>query len=116
MTSGTQTKVGQFVEVGWGIHGVLIGSRVFLPLRWTMLEKVLGVGAVRRWFYLTAKPPHVGVGVDGLACLLHRPTTCSYQMREHGLLSGVILSCRCSGRWCLPGDVKPLGRGYLMEC
>jgi hypothetical protein len=53
MTSVTQTREGQFVEVGWGFHDVLVGSRVFLPLRWTMLEKVLRVGAMRRWFYLT---------------------------------------------------------------
>jgi hypothetical protein len=85
MTSVTQTREGQFVEVGWGFHDVLVGSRVFLPLRWTMLEKVLRVGAMRRWFYLTAKPPHVGVSVDGLAYPLHRPMTCSCQMREQGL-------------------------------
>jgi hypothetical protein len=38
------------------------------------LEKVLGVGAVRHWFYLAAKPPHVGVSVDRLAspCIILR--------------------------------------------
>jgi hypothetical protein len=30
-------------------------SKVFLALRWTVLEKVLRVGAVRRWLYLAAK-------------------------------------------------------------
>jgi hypothetical protein len=34
-----------------------------------MLE-VLVVGALRRWLYLAAKPSHVGVDVDGLACPL----------------------------------------------
>jgi hypothetical protein len=32
-----------------------------------MLEKVLGVGVVRRWLYLAAKPSHTGVDVDGLS-------------------------------------------------
>jgi hypothetical protein len=78
MTSGAQTREGQFVEVNWGIYGVLIGSKVFLPSRWTMLKKVLTVGAVRRWFHLAGKPPHVGVNVVGLACPLHHPTTSSH--------------------------------------
>jgi hypothetical protein len=29
MTSGAQTWVGQFVEVGWGFHDLLLASRVF---------------------------------------------------------------------------------------
>jgi hypothetical protein len=29
MTSGAQTREGQFVKVGWGFHGVLLGSWVF---------------------------------------------------------------------------------------
>jgi hypothetical protein len=40
---------GQFIEVGQSLLGVLLGSlvfflapRVFLALRWTMQEKVLG--------------------------------------------------------------------------
>jgi hypothetical protein len=40
MTSGAQTREGQFIEVGRGFHTILIGSRVFLPLRWMMLEKI----------------------------------------------------------------------------
>jgi hypothetical protein len=39
-------------------------------------------GSLRRcftvWLYLATKPSHVGVDVDRLACLLHRPTTCSH--------------------------------------
>jgi hypothetical protein len=30
-------------------------SGVFLALRWTTLEKVLGVSVMRRWLYLAAK-------------------------------------------------------------
>jgi hypothetical protein len=33
------------------------------------------------WLYMAAKPSHVGVDVDGLACPLHRPTAYSRQMR-----------------------------------
>jgi hypothetical protein len=86
MTSGAQTREGQFVEVGWGFHGILVGSRVFFPSRWTMLEMVLGVGVVRHWFYMAAKPPYVGLGVDGLACPLQRPMACSHETRGRGLL------------------------------
>jgi hypothetical protein len=49
--------------------------------------------------------PTWGVDVDGLACPLHRPTVRSYQTRGQSLLSGTILSCCCSGRWRLSGDV-----------
>jgi hypothetical protein len=31
----------QIEEVGWDFHSLLIYSRVFLMLRWMMLEKVL---------------------------------------------------------------------------
>jgi hypothetical protein len=34
-------------KVGWDFYGILVGSRVFLPSRWTMLEKVPGDGVVR---------------------------------------------------------------------
>jgi hypothetical protein len=30
MTSEAQTREGRSVEVGWGFHGILLGSRVFL--------------------------------------------------------------------------------------
>jgi hypothetical protein len=33
---------------GGGFYGVLIDYREFLALRWTTLEKVLAVGAVKR--------------------------------------------------------------------
>jgi hypothetical protein len=67
------------------------------------------------WLYLTTKPSHVGVDVDGLACSLHHPMACSRQTMGQGLLQGTVLSSRCSGRWHLSGDVKPLGLGYLVE-
>jgi hypothetical protein len=58
-------------------------------------------GSWRRCFtmllYLAAKPTHVGVDLDGLACPLHRPMACSRQMRRQGLLSGAVLSRHYSG-------------------
>jgi hypothetical protein len=60
MTSGAQTREGRFIEVGWGFHGVLIGSREFLTLRWMALEKVAIAGFVRCWLYLAAKALGVG--------------------------------------------------------
>jgi hypothetical protein len=59
------------------------------------------------WLYLTPKPSHVGVDVDGLAYPPRWSTVHSCQMRGYGLLPGAILSCHCSGRWRLLGDVKP---------
>jgi hypothetical protein len=91
MTIGAQTREGQFVEVGWGFYGIFIGSRVFFPSRWSMLEKVLGVGTMRCWFYLASKPSHVGVSVDGLASPLHHPMAYTRQMRRQGILLGVVL-------------------------
>jgi hypothetical protein len=61
------------------------------------------------WLYLTAKPCHVGVDVDGIAYPMHMPTVRNCQTRGHDLLPSAILSCCCSGWWCLSGDVKPLG-------
>jgi hypothetical protein len=54
LTSGAQTRECRFVEVDWGFPIVLVGSRVFLALRWTTLEKVLGVDDVGHWPYLAA--------------------------------------------------------------
>jgi hypothetical protein len=42
--------------------------------------------------YLVAKPSHVGVDVDGLACSLHHPTACGWQTRGMCCLIGVVLS------------------------
>jgi hypothetical protein len=67
------------------------------------------------WLYVAAKPSHMGVGVDGLAFPLHRPTAYNHQMRVHGLLPGAILLCHWSRRWRLSRDVKPIEIGYLVE-
>jgi hypothetical protein len=64
-------------------------------------------GSFAKWLYLLAKPLHVGIHVDGLDNHLHWPMAHSYQKRGQGLLLGVILSCRCSWRWCLLGNMKP---------
>jgi hypothetical protein len=71
MTSGAQTREGQFVEVSWGFPSILIGSRLFLALRWMTLEKVLGVGAMRHWLYLAAKALGVGPTRHSLVSSLH---------------------------------------------
>jgi hypothetical protein len=67
------------------------------------------------WLYLAAKPSHAGDDVDGLAYPLHHPMACSHQKRGQGFLLGAVLSHHCSGKWCLPGDVKSPGLGYLVE-
>jgi hypothetical protein len=55
--------VGSVRSVG-GFHGVQAYSEVFsLALGWTTLEKVPGVGVVRRWLYLHAKALGVGPAV-----------------------------------------------------
>jgi hypothetical protein len=41
-----------------------------------MLEKVLGVDAVRCQLYLAAKASHLEVDADGLSYPLHHPTIC----------------------------------------
>jgi hypothetical protein len=67
------------------------------------------------WLYLAANPSHMRVNMDGLACSLHHPTTCSHQMRGQGLLPGVVLSCHCSRWWRLSGGCEALELGYLVE-
>jgi hypothetical protein len=62
--------------------------------------------------YLAAKPSHVGVDLDGLACFLHRPT---YEGTELSDRRCPILS-RCSERWRLSGGFKTPGTGYLTWC
>jgi hypothetical protein len=92
MTSGAQTKEGQFIDVGRDFHGVLIGSRVFLPPRWMMLKKIHGDVALLCWPCLVTKPSHMGVDVDGLACPLHYSTTYNHQTRGSRFLPGAVLS------------------------
>jgi hypothetical protein len=50
MTNGAQTREGQLIEVSWGFHGVLLGSRAFWALRWAMPGMSLGEVASRCGF------------------------------------------------------------------
>jgi hypothetical protein len=70
---------------------------------------ILGEVASRCGFSWLLSLPTLGVDVDRLVYPLHQFIVCSYQMMGHGFLPGAILSCQCSGRWCLLGDVKPPG-------
>jgi hypothetical protein len=45
MAREAPSRLGQFIEVDWGFHGLLVSSGVFLVPRWMVLEKVLGVAA-----------------------------------------------------------------------
>jgi hypothetical protein len=67
------------------------------------------------WLYLITKPSHVGVDVDGLAYPLHQLMVHTYQMRAQGHLPSIVLSSHSSEWWRPSGDVKLLGRTYLME-
>jgi hypothetical protein len=89
MASGALDKVRRFVEVGGCFPDILLGSR---ELRWTMPGTVLGDAIMLHQRYLAAKPSHVGVDVDRLACLLHRPTTCSHHTWGQSFLSGASWS------------------------
>jgi hypothetical protein len=110
MISGAHTIGGQFIEVDQGFHGILVGSRVFLPLRQMMLENIIRDTASQCWPLLFTKPSHVGVDVDRLACPLHYPTAFSHQTMGQGFLPGVILSRRAIvGGGALLGDTKPPG-------
>jgi hypothetical protein len=110
MTSGAQTREG----------------RLGLPWHSSRIPGILGAevadardkswrGSFTKRLYFPAKPSHMGINVDGLAYPLHRPMAHSCQMRGRGLLSSAILSCCCSGRWHLLGDVKPPRHRYLIE-
>jgi hypothetical protein len=50
MTSGGHTREDQFIEVGWGFHGVLLGSWAFWALRWMTPGASLGEVASRGAF------------------------------------------------------------------
>jgi hypothetical protein len=60
MTSGAPTREGQFVEVGWGFHGVLLGTRVFWALRWTTPGMRLGEVASQSGLTLWLSLPTCG--------------------------------------------------------
>jgi hypothetical protein len=72
-------------------------------------QKVLGDVASWCWLDLAAKPPHMGVNVDGLVCQLHCPTTYNRQTKGKGFLVGTILFRRCSGRWRIFGGCEAPG-------
>jgi hypothetical protein len=74
MTNGAQTCDGRFVEVGWGFHGIPVGSRVFfLPPGCSFrLVGILGAevddvrddssrGIFAKRLYLVAKRSNMGV-------------------------------------------------------
>jgi hypothetical protein len=75
-----------------------------------MLEMVLG-DVISLWrLYLVAKPSHMGIDVDGLACLLHHPTICNHQMRGHDFPSGAISSSHATvGDGAFLRDARPSG-------
>jgi hypothetical protein len=54
-------------KVGRGLHGVLIGSRLFRTSSWTILEKVLA-NIASCCAFAWQKSSHVGVNMDVLAC------------------------------------------------
>jgi hypothetical protein len=82
-----------------------------------MLGTVLGDIALWHRFYLAAKPSHVGVDVDGLACPLHCPMACSRQTMGQSFLSGAALSHRAAvGNYAFQGGCEAPGLGYSMEC
>jgi hypothetical protein len=52
----------------------------------------------------------MGVDVDGLAALLHRPTVCGHQTRGQSFLSGAALSHRTTvSGGAFPGGAKSPG-------
>jgi hypothetical protein len=60
--------------------------------------------------YLAAKPSHMGVDVDGLACSLHCLTVCDRQTKGYDFLSGVALSHHTAvGGGAFLGGAKPPG-------
>jgi hypothetical protein len=114
MPSGAPAWEGRFIEVGQK-----------LPECSTLFPGILGAevddaGMALRdivslcQLYLAAKPSHVGVDVDGLAC----PAP-SYGLLPSDEVSGLLiryglLSSYRSGRWHLSGGCKAPGLRYLM--
>jgi hypothetical protein len=72
----------------------------------------MALGDIASWcrLYLVAEPSHVGVDVDELSCPLHHPMACCRQTKDHGFLSGMVLSCDVVvGDDTFSGGAKPLG-------
>jgi hypothetical protein len=58
--------------------------------------------------YLAAKPSHMGVDVDSLACYLHHPMVCGHQTSGQSFLSSAALSHRVTvGGGTFPGVRSP---------
>jgi hypothetical protein len=92
MASGARDWEGQFVVVGQRFHGFILGSRVFFLVLGRFWRRCFAT-----LLYLAAKPTHVGVDVERLACPLHCFMACGRQMRGYGLLPGIFLFYCCSG-------------------
>jgi hypothetical protein len=60
-------------------------------LRWTVPGTVLRDVIALRQLYLSAKPSHMGVDVDGLAYPLHHPTAYGCESRAQSPLSDTSL-------------------------
>jgi hypothetical protein len=87
------------------LYALLCGQNFILVKMWVLHDSWRD--SFTMWLYLTAKPSHVGVDVDGLAYTLHHPMVCCCQTWGQDLLPGIVLSSHCGGRWHLSGDVKP---------
>jgi hypothetical protein len=102
-------------------QSLLLTSQVFFQLPGTLGVEVdvaqddSGRGCFAKRLYMVAKPSHVGVDVDGLACLCFGLRLIAARLGDKAYLPGAALSCRCSRRWCLLEDVKLLRHRYLME-
>jgi hypothetical protein len=56
-----------------------------------MLEKVVGVGVVRRWLYLAVKPPQVGVDADRISYPVHHLSAFGCQPGVHNSWFQIVL-------------------------
>jgi hypothetical protein len=126
MANGALTE-----KVGWGFHGVLSGSRVFLwvPRHSFCFLDILGAEVddtlYDSWkhsfamgLYLAAKPSHVGVDANRLAWIQHHPMARSCKMGGQSLATRhcLVLSCCCNGRWKFLGGCEvPCGWIFVGE-
>jgi hypothetical protein len=92
-----------------GLPGIFLGSRVFLALSWTTLEKVPRDIALWRRLCLAVKPTHVGAMWTGY------PTPCSV-LPSMGVRRWERVVCHvlsypvaAVGGGIFSGDVKPSG-------
>jgi hypothetical protein len=111
-------RLRRLVSRGWtwlpgcssGPPSILLGSHVFLALRWMTPEMVVGNVVAWHRLYLAAQPSHMAGDVDGLSCPLHHPTDYSHQTRGQIFLPGVALSHHAAvGGGTFLGGAKPPG-------